>query len=245
MGWESSNLIGLMTGRRQLLLPGGAWAALVFLQGCLFDSHYGPPAILFVGNSITLHGQYPAVGWYQFNGMAATALDSDYVHQTLRRLETKGIGARAEFGRRDCDDCDTIGVFEEFRGNIEAIMDEISPRWVVVQLGENLTGELGNSKSLLGYRNLVMELRKSGTFQIFCITAWGNGSMNNPQNMALQQAVAGLTRVHIVNITSVASDPANYGDSLLYANRAVQWHPGNRGMDAIAAILADSMSAYP
>lgn len=234
-----------MTGIRQLILPGGALFALAWAQGCLFNSQYGPPAILFIGNSITRHFPLPAIGWNQTNGMAATNLDSDYVHQTIRHLKARGVDARVEYGRRDCDDCDTIGIYEEHRGNIEAILEEISPRWAVVQLGENLTGELADSKSFSGYRGLLQELRRGGSFPIFCITAWWSTRLSDAQNTAMIQAMAGISRVHIVDITSVVSNPANYGDSLVYADPGVRLHPGNRGMDAIAAILADSIAAYP
>ena len=224
------------------MFPGFAGVLLIW-TGCLFDTGHTPPAILFVGNSITAHLPLPEVGWMQKNGMAATDPDSDYVHRTLRYLEAKGVPARAEYGLRDCDGCS--GVFEEHRGNFEAIMDRIRPRWAVVQLGENLIDFRADAPTTLEFRALLLELRKGGTFPIFCITAWGNASLEDPQNRTLQSAMRGIPKVHLVDITSAAADPANYGDSSVYWNAAVQWHPGNRGMDAIAAILADSLAAHP
>lgn len=36
--------------------------------------------VMFVGNSITLHGYYPSIGWHNECGMAASSVDNDYVH---------------------------------------------------------------------------------------------------------------------------------------------------------------------
>lgn len=45
--------------------------------------------ILFVGNSITLHGIKEDIGWFNEWGMAATAQENDYVHKTVELLSQK------------------------------------------------------------------------------------------------------------------------------------------------------------
>ena len=44
------------------------------------------PRVLFVGNSITLHGPRPQIGWTNNWGMAATARDRDYVHLLQKKI---------------------------------------------------------------------------------------------------------------------------------------------------------------
>ena len=46
----------------------------------------GGPRIMFVGNSITLHGYREQIGWFGVWGMAASAKERDYVHLTERRI---------------------------------------------------------------------------------------------------------------------------------------------------------------
>ena len=51
----------------------------------------GNKKVLFIGNSITRHGPKPEIGWPNDWGMAASAPEKDYVHQTVALLEEKGV----------------------------------------------------------------------------------------------------------------------------------------------------------
>ena len=42
--------------------------------------------VLFVGNSITLHGILPDIGWHWQFGMAASAEENDYVHLIMKKF---------------------------------------------------------------------------------------------------------------------------------------------------------------
>ena len=43
--------------------------------------------ILFIGNSITLHGKLPSIGWNHEWGMAASEKEKDYVHIVMKKTE--------------------------------------------------------------------------------------------------------------------------------------------------------------
>lgn len=43
--------------------------------------------IMFVGNSITLHGVLPEIGWNESYGMAASKKENDYVHICMREIQ--------------------------------------------------------------------------------------------------------------------------------------------------------------
>lgn len=45
--------------------------------------------IMFVGNSITLHGILPSIGWHNEWGMAASKIENDYVHIIEEKVKEK------------------------------------------------------------------------------------------------------------------------------------------------------------
>ena len=48
----------------------------------------------------------------------------------------------------------------------------------------------------------------------------------------------GYPDIRVVDITSLAKQPVNYGDSSLFANVDVLWHPGDKGMEGMARALS-------
>lgn len=56
-------------------------------SGCYFPCREGKGIrVLFVGNSITKHAPRPSIGWTRDCGMAASALEKDYVHLTAEKI---------------------------------------------------------------------------------------------------------------------------------------------------------------
>ena len=61
-----------------------------------FDTYDGKgPRVMFLGNSITLHGVRPEVGWFHEWGMAASRAENDYVH--LLKAEVRKLHPDAAF----------------------------------------------------------------------------------------------------------------------------------------------------
>ena len=53
-----------------------------------FHNPYGKGVrVLFIGNSITLHGIYHEIGWHWRHGMAASSPEKDYVHIIMDRIK--------------------------------------------------------------------------------------------------------------------------------------------------------------
>ncbi|MDB5103767.1 MAG: hypothetical protein JWP91_1456 [Fibrobacteres bacterium] len=218
-----------------------AFIAVGIVSGCVFETQHKGPDILFMGNSITLNAPAPAFHWTGNWGMAATAPDSDYVHQTVRILKEKGMEAVGTVAARRCPDCD--GALDEQIHNMDQVR-EMRPRFVVVQLSEHSGDvELRSGKMTAQYRMLLQGLKDAGVPHAYCVSAWGEKSADQPHAEAINQALKEFPAYEFVDITAVAADTLNYGDSTLFKDPAVQWHPGNRGMRKIAEAVADAIWA--
>jgi len=208
-------------------------------MSCVFETRPQPSRILFLGNSITYAPANADFGWPRSVGMAASSQDKDYVHQTIRILREKGMDVEAVLGTRDCEICDEV-----IGEHIETLDDirEIRPRYAVVQLGENSDHIQINSGRLTREYLLLLEgLKKRGIRDIFCISNWHEASPEDPHNQAILRAIRHFSDIHWVDIGSLANRPEYYGDTTLYSDRDILWHPGDLGMLRIAEILAESI----
>ena len=92
--------------------------------------------ILFLGNSITLHGPAPAIGWLGNWGMAASTQDNDYVHIVLKAISQTA-------GKEPQSIVANIAAFErQFESyDIDSGLEKelaFKPDLVVVAIGENV-----------------------------------------------------------------------------------------------------------
>ena len=94
--------------------------------------------ILILGNSITRHGPNSDIGWEYDWGMAASAIEKDYVHQLFSMLKKDGQDVfmrirQATFWERNYRNADVLEYFQEDR--------DFQADVVVFRLGENTLKE--------------------------------------------------------------------------------------------------------
>ena len=224
------------------------WGVLVGLAVLLGSASAGETAlarlraagggkILFLGNSITSHGAKPSIGWSNNCGMAATALDKDYVHllaaaiaaQTSQqpRLMVANI-SDFERGYATCDVAVKAQPFCAFQADL-----------IILAIGENV-GALTNAAAQATFRASLVRLLtalKQGGDPVICVRScfWASKAKDE----LLQQACAEVGGV-FVDISALGGDEANYARSeRKLAHAGVANHPGDRGMRVIAdALLA-------
>ncbi|MDB5048227.1 MAG: hypothetical protein JWO30_1298 [Fibrobacteres bacterium] len=212
---------------------------LALFSGCVFETRRQGPSILFMGNSITRNLPVPSLDWTGDWGMAATALDRDYAHQTVRLLKEKGLELEMTLADRNCPDCD--GAIDEQIHNMDQVR-RLHPRYVVLQLSEH-SGEieLRSGKMTDQYRRLLQGLKDAGVPHVYCLSSWGEKDVNGPHATGILMALKDFPEYAYVDITPVATDTLNYGDSTLFTDVAVRWHPGDRGMLGIAETLSGAI----
>lgn len=191
--------------------------------------------ILFLGNSITLHGPAPKIGWEGNWGMAASTREKDYVHLLLSQIAKAAGGKHAAKIKNIAD-------FErQLAGyNVkEELKEELAfeANVVIVAIGENVAPlETHEAKQQFraAFASLLSELKQHGKPALFVRS---NFWANPAKDEILQQVCEEAGGVFVDN-RQLGGDEANYARSeRKIEHDGVAGHPGDKGMKAIADAL--------
>jgi hypothetical protein len=195
--------------------------------------------ILFLGNSITLHGPAPEIGWTGDWGMAASARDKDYVHQLLDRI-SKAAGGTPKVMIRNIADFERK--LSDF--NIREVLKEelaFEADVVILAIGENASSPNTDETRMQfadALRDLLAQLRQHGHPKIFVRSQfWADAEKDR-----LLKKASGEAGGVFVDLGKLGTDPANFARSERQIEHAgVAGHPGDKGMAAIADELWRAM----
>ena len=191
--------------------------------------------VLFLGNSITQHGPAPAIGWEGDWGMAASTRENDYVH-LLATAIAKASGAKPEIRFRNIADFErghaTFDFAKELQGD-----REFGANLVIIAIGENVA-ELATDEARATYAaafaKLLAELKQPRGPAIFVRSSfWPHALKDEIMRKAANDA--GETFVDIAKLSADKSLAASAERKIEHAGVAA--HPGDKGMQAIAAAL--------
>ncbi len=189
--------------------------------------------LIILGDSISKHG--PAVeslGWSGNWGMAASSEDKDYVHLFLAKL-TESQGGKAP----------QLIVFAEGGGTITgkgAVKDKIQAvgaDLAVIQLGEN-DKDTSEAAYKAPYESIIQALKAGNpNVRIFCFGVWGQPNANGPKDIPIRELCQkhGATYVSLVAANRDMTNRA--GAEKRFTHAGVNWHPGDKGMQAYADAL--------
>lgn len=194
--------------------------------------------ILFLGNSITLHGPKADIGWPNNWGMAASAQDKDYVHVLVRSIaEATGkspvimVENIADFEQRyEVYDLAKLKKAVEFKADT-----------VIVAIGENVSSlHSKENATKFGERlSKLLKILKEGGNPAIVVrsTFW----LDRTKDEILKQACMDVGGV-FVDIGGLGKDESNYARSERhFEHSGVAAHPGDKGMQNIANALLDAM----
>jgi lysophospholipase L1-like esterase len=191
--------------------------------------------ILFLGNSITLHGPSETIGWSGNWGMAASAEDKDYVHLVLKAFaESQGSAPQSMV--------ENIAVFERqfTKYNVREELSkalEFKPDLVILAIGENVPA-LSTNEARTDFKNsvtaLLKTLKENGNPTIIVRSCFWPDRI---KDQILKQAAEEI-KTPFVDIGGLAKDEGNFARSEReYKHAGVAGHPGDKGMQAIADAL--------
>lgn len=195
--------------------------------------------VLFLGNSITLHGPAPHIGWTGNWGMAASDPEKDYVHLLLDRI-TRAAGGEPRVMVRNIADFERgLGAFD-IR---EKLKDELAfrPDVIIVAIGENASSpktDEARAEFSAAFTSLLTELRQHGQPAIIVRSQfWPDGEKDPLMKKASDEA-----GVRFLDISQLGSDATNFARAERRIEHAgVAGHPGDKGMKALADALWDAL----
>ena len=202
-------------------------------------SETGSQKVLFLGNSITLHGPAPAIGWVGKWGMAASEADKDFVHIVTRSLAKKAEAAPEVMVRniatfeRQYETCDVKVKWKEafdFQADL-----------VILAIGENVPA-LKSEEAKMQFEKSVTKLLRDLTANSHpTIVVRSSFWPNQAKDEALKRACQDVNGT-FVDIGSLSKNESNYARSERdFSHKGVAAHPGDRGMQAIADAILDGI----
>lgn len=216
---------------------------LIFSAGPSMAEDEKQSRLLFVGNSITLHGPSEKVGWTGNWGMAASAGEKDYVHLVVEAV-AKRRGSRPDFHVVNVADFERD--FEKY-DLATKLKDEVAfeADTVIVAIGENVAAlktEEAKTKFKESTVRLLTLLKGKPSSALYVRSCfWADAT----KDALLKEACTTAGGV-FVDISTLGKDEGNYARSEReIAHAGVARHPGDKGMKAIADALLAAMEKAP
>jgi hypothetical protein len=202
--------------------------------------------ILFLGNSITLHGPKADIGWAGNWGMAASSEDKDYVHLVTGAL-AKHSGSTPHIMVRNIADFERSYATYDVDGQMKDLF-AFDPDLVILAIGENVP-TLGSEDAKAQFKAGVMKilgcaLAKRHPLVVVRSSFWADPTKDQVLRLACQEADA-----IFVNAGPLGREAANAARSeRSFTNDGVASHPGDQGMKALADAIVQAVlqrSAVP
>lgn len=192
----------------------------------------GGVKVLFLGNSITLHGPCAAIGWTNNWGMAASDAAHDYVHLVTAGIERE-TGCKADVRIRNIYEFESNFANWKPTERLAAEM-KFAPDYLIVAIGENVR-DLRDEAQVQAYGKAFSDLL--GCFvrdgKMVPKTVVRGVFWRNPSKDAAMSAAAAKFGVSFVR-TDFDSEPGMRAGTSRFAHPGVAAHPGDQGMAATA-----------
>jgi len=200
-----------------------------------------PRKILFLGNSITKHGPKAEIDWTGNWGMAASEEGKDYVHLVVAAL-AKSSGNAPEVLVKNIADFERAFAGYDFAAKQKEAID-FHADLIILAIGENVPALKSDAekKDFEGAVTRLLTALKGDRAPVILVRS---GFWANAEKDAALRAACMTVGGTFVDIGHLGKDEANYARSERdFKHAGVANHPGDQGMDAIAAAIVGALSA--
>ena len=195
--------------------------------------------ILFLGNSITLHGPKADMGWDGNWGMAASSEDKDYVHLVTSALAQHNAST-PQIMVRNMADFERNYESYDVDGQMKDLLT-FDPYLIVLAIGENVPA-LGSDQAKAQFKAGVMNilrcaLGKRHPLVVVRSCFWADPTKDEILKQACQEADA-----IFVDAGPLGREPGNAARSeRSFTHDGVAAHPGDKGMQALADAIVQAV----
>lgn len=183
--------------------------------------------VLFLGNSITLHGVKHEIGWHNAWGMAASAEENDYVHILMKYIcdiEPESAFCVCQGSKWEVNYLDNIDFYNEYKS-----ARDFSADIIIVRLIENCKVHNFNAtKFKKEIMNFVSYLSGDNSSKVIFTTSF----WHHPGDSAVKE-LAEENNCQIADISDLGDDKEMMAIGL-FEHEGVSIHPGDKGMKCIA-----------
>ncbi len=213
--------------------------ALIFLWSCKKGNNStlvtAKPvtSVVVLGNSITYSPANPSIGWNGNWGMAASAVDKDYIHLLTAHLKATNPASTLAFTNIAAfeNNFDTYN-FDDLKS-----LRDAKPNILILRIGENVTRS-GTADSVLfdkKYADLINYFKTNNPqLKILAVgSVWPQRELANTVMRKYSD---------FISLVSLQSDLSNFAFGL-YPDPGIQAHPSDKGMNAISDQIWVKLSA--
>lgn len=191
--------------------------------------------VLFLGNSITLHGPKADIGWTGNWGMAASSEDKDYVHLVKAGL-TQQLGVIPEIRVRNIADFERNYSTYDVKTQLKEVL-AFEPDLVVLAIGENVPG-LGSDKARVEFKEAVLRLVNALVEKRHPRIVVRSSFWADPAKDTVLREACDAVKGRWVDAGPIGKDPSNAARSeRSFKHDGVAGHPGDKGMKALAELI--------
>lgn len=204
------------------------------------------------GNSIWSHGYAPSIGWnaQDGRGMAASALENDYVHRFIYYIEEKFgegcvehiYGGTLASYERAIPANDVNKDYSEFLNTYITKVRTEQPDLITIQMGENVSGGPNVATYTAAMSWFITRLQQAAPDALIIITTsfWGGADKIAGAIAAGEACGVPVAQMHQLTATS---EEARKNEAIgLFEHSGVSMHPGDTGMDNMAKLFYEQFN---